>query len=132
MHTCMSYIHEDFRENHPERFKEIIKSSDISVEIENWMERCFWKMVLSTVEAIRLVRQKPLDLLKSLARYTQEMNVIHIDCGGYWDIGGISFIEIHFLNKNIKIVMNHSSDPNMFDLFLPNGVSRLPRIHQLI
>lgn len=31
----MSYIHEDFRENHPERLKEIIKSSDISVEIEN-------------------------------------------------------------------------------------------------
>lgn len=40
-------------------------------------------MVLSTVEVVRLIRQKPLDLLKSLARYNQEMNVIHIEHEGY-------------------------------------------------
>lgn len=47
------------------------------------MTRCFWKMVLNTVEAVRLVRQKPTDLLKSLVIYNQEMNVFHIDCEGY-------------------------------------------------
>lgn len=86
----------------PERFKEIIKSSDISMEIENWMVRCFWKMVLSTVEVVRLIRQKPLDLLKSLARYNQEMNVIHIEHEGYWNIGGIPFVEIHFQMRILK------------------------------
>lgn len=72
------------------------------MEIENWMTRCFWKVVLSIVEAARLVRQKPTDLLKSLARYNQEMKVFHIDCEGYWDIGGISFIEIHFQMRILK------------------------------
>lgn len=55
-------------------------SHQTSMEIENWMTRCFWKMVLSIVEAARWVRQKPTDLLKSLARYNQEMKVFHIDC----------------------------------------------------